>query len=90
LCPASGRERRAKWRSLLYAAVLSGAPRRRRASRPASTTHRQMKPEEQLRAGVRPETIRLSVGIEHPQDILDDLDQALRTVAPAAQRIASA
>jgi O-acetylhomoserine (thiol)-lyase len=49
-----------------------------------------MKPEEQLRAGVRPETIRLSVGIEHPQDILDDLDQALRTVAPAAQRIASA
>jgi hypothetical protein len=38
----------------------------------------------------RPETIRLSVGIEHPQDILDDLDQALRAVAPAAQRIASA
>jgi O-acetylhomoserine (thiol)-lyase len=57
---------------------------------PASTTHRQMKPEEQLRAGVRPETFRLSVGIEHPQDILDDLDQALRAVAPAAQRIASA
>ena len=45
---------------------------------PASTTHRQMTPEEQLRAGVRPETIRLSVGIEHVQDILDDLDQALR------------
>ena len=44
---------------------------------PASTTHRQMTPEEQLRAGVRPETIRLSVGIEHVQDILDDLDQAL-------------
>ena len=45
---------------------------------PASTTHRQMTPEGQLLAGVRPETIRLSVGIEHVQDILDDLDQALR------------
>ncbi len=50
---------------------------------PASTTHRQMTPEEQLRAGVRPETIRLSVGIEHVQDILDDLDQALGAAAPA-------
>jgi len=57
---------------------------------PASTTHRQMTPQEQLRAGVRPETIRLSVGIEHPQDILDDLDQALRAVAPPARLIATA
>jgi O-acetylhomoserine (thiol)-lyase len=44
---------------------------------PASTTHRQMSPEEQRRAGVGPETIRLSVGIEHIDDILADLDQAL-------------
>jgi O-acetylhomoserine (thiol)-lyase len=36
-----------------------------------------MSPEEQLKAGVRPETIRLSVGIEHIDDILEDLDQAL-------------
>jgi O-acetylhomoserine (thiol)-lyase len=48
---------------------------------PASTTHRQMTPEEQLRAGARPEAIRLSVGIEHFQDIIDDLDQALDVVA---------
>ena len=47
------------------------------ACHPASTTHRQMSPAEQLRAGVRPETIRLSVGIEHVDDILADLDQAL-------------
>jgi O-acetylhomoserine (thiol)-lyase len=47
------------------------------ACHPASTTHRQMSPAEQLRAGVRPETIRLSVGIEHIDDILEDLDQAL-------------
>jgi len=47
------------------------------ACHPASTTHRQMSAEEQLRAGVSPEMIRLSVGIEHSDDILADLDQAL-------------
>jgi len=47
------------------------------ACHPASTTHRQMSPAERLKAGVRPETIRLSVGIEHINDIIDDLDQAL-------------
>lgn len=47
------------------------------ACHPASTTHRQMAPAEQQAAGVRPETIRLSVGIEHIDDILEDLDQAL-------------
>ena len=47
---------------------------------PASTTHRQMTPEEQRRAGVSPETIRLSVGLEHIDDIIDDLSQALDAV----------
>ncbi|HEV8439248.1 MAG TPA: O-acetylhomoserine aminocarboxypropyltransferase/cysteine synthase family protein [Methylomirabilota bacterium] len=47
------------------------------ACHPASTTHRQMSAEEQRKAGVRPETIRLSVGIEHVDDIIGDLDQAL-------------
>lgn len=47
------------------------------ACHPASTTHRQMSPEEQLHAGVRPEAIRISVGIEHSDDIIADLDQAL-------------
>jgi O-acetylhomoserine (thiol)-lyase len=46
---------------------------------PASTTHRQLTPEEQLRVGVTPEMIRLSVGIEHIDDILEDLDQALNS-----------
>jgi len=49
------------------------------ACHPASTTHRQMSAEEQRKAGVRPEMIRLSVGIEHIDDILADLDQALAT-----------
>jgi O-acetylhomoserine (thiol)-lyase len=48
---------------------------------PASTTHRQMSPEEQRSAGVLPEMIRLSVGIEHIDDILEDLDQALAAAA---------
>src|SRR5437899_1502328 len=47
------------------------------ACHPASTTHRQMSVEEQKKAGVSPETIRLSVGIEHVDDIIADLDQAL-------------
>jgi O-acetylhomoserine (thiol)-lyase len=47
------------------------------ACHPASTTHRQMSSEEQLAAGVGPGSIRLSVGIEHIDDILADLDQAL-------------
>ncbi len=47
------------------------------ACHPASTTHRQMSPAEQRRAGVTPEMIRLSIGIEHIDDIIADLDQAL-------------
>jgi O-acetylhomoserine (thiol)-lyase len=47
------------------------------ACHPASTTHRQMSSKEQLVAGVSPEMIRLSIGIEHIDDILADLDQAL-------------
>jgi O-acetylhomoserine (thiol)-lyase len=47
------------------------------ACHPASTTHRQMSPEEQRQAGVTPEMIRLSIGIEHIDDIIADLDQAL-------------
>jgi O-acetylhomoserine (thiol)-lyase len=50
------------------------------ACHPASTTHRQMSAEEQLKAGVMPEMIRLSVGIEHATDIIRDLDQALQAV----------
>jgi len=57
------------------------------ACHPASTTHRQMSAEVQRKAGVTPEMMRLSVGIEHVDDIIADLDQALeatgsnRTVA---------
>jgi O-acetylhomoserine (thiol)-lyase len=53
---------------------------------PASTTHRQMTAAEQAKAGVRAETIRLSVGIEHIDDILEDLDRALALGAPSRRR----
>jgi O-acetylhomoserine (thiol)-lyase len=52
---------------------------------PASTTHRQMTPDQQMSAGVRPETIRLSVGIEHISDIVEDLDSALAAAAAMRQ-----
>lgn len=47
------------------------------ACHPASTTHRQMSETEQAAAGVTPDMIRLSVGIEHIDDLIADLDQAL-------------
>ena len=45
---------------------------------PASTTHQQLSPEERAKAGVSDEFIRLSVGIEDPEDIITDLDQAIQ------------
>jgi O-acetylhomoserine (thiol)-lyase len=65
------------------------------ACHPASTTHRQMSPEEQAKAGVKPEMIRLSIGIEHVDDIIADLDQALAASivagdAPPLRAVASA
>jgi len=47
---------------------------------PASTTHRQMNDLELEAAGVRPDLIRLSVGIENVQDIIADLEQALANI----------
>ncbi|HVB69744.1 MAG TPA: PLP-dependent transferase, partial [Acetobacteraceae bacterium] len=47
------------------------------AIHPASTTHSQLSPEEQLATGTTPGYVRLSIGIEHPDDIIADLAQAL-------------
>ena len=48
---------------------------------PASTTHRQLEPDQQIQAGVLPDMVRMSVGIEHIDDILWDIDQALAAAA---------
>jgi len=45
---------------------------------PASTTHQQLNPQQQKASGIEPEMIRLSIGIEDAQDIISDLDQALK------------
>jgi O-acetylhomoserine (thiol)-lyase len=50
-------------------------------SHPASTTHRQLGPEQQLAAGVTPDMVRISVGLEHIDDILWDIDQALASAS---------
>jgi O-acetylhomoserine (thiol)-lyase len=44
---------------------------------PASTTHRQLTPEDLTLVGITPDMVRLSIGLEHPDDLIDDLDQAL-------------
>jgi O-acetylhomoserine (thiol)-lyase len=50
------------------------------ACHPATTTHRQLSPEELTKAGVSDDLIRLSVGIEHIDDLLEDIEQALSNV----------
>jgi len=76
---ADGREAGARFidsLKLLYHAANIGDARSL-AIHPATTTHSQLSPAEQLSAGVTPGYVRLSIGIEHIDDILADLDQAL-------------
>jgi O-acetylhomoserine (thiol)-lyase len=54
------------------------------AIHPASTTHQQLTLSEQLAAGVTPGYVRLSVGVEHPDDILEDLTQAFDAASGAS------
>ena len=56
------------------------------ATHPASTTHRQLSPAELARVGVTPEMIRFSVGIEHIDDILADIDQAFARAVGVSHR----
>jgi O-acetylhomoserine (thiol)-lyase len=66
---------------LLFKRMVNMGDAKSLACHPASTTHRQLTPDEQAKAGVTPEMIRLSVGIEHIDDILADLSQALDAAA---------
>jgi O-acetylhomoserine (thiol)-lyase len=60
------------------------------ACHPASTTHRQLTAQELARVGVTPEMIRLSIGIEHIDDIIADLAQALEAVEAETIRLPGA
>lgn len=66
----------------LAAVVTHVADLRTSILHPASTTHRQMSDNELTKAGVKPEMLRLSVGIEDAEDIIQDLEQALSYVTP--------
>ncbi len=54
---------------------------------PATMTHASLPPEERARIGIGDGLIRLSVGIEDPADLIEDLDRALRATAPVAQEV---
>ena len=47
---------------------------------PYTTTHSELTPDELAAAGISPATIRLSIGTEHYEDIINDLDQALNAI----------
>lgn len=77
-----GREAGARFQDALqlFTRLVNIGDAKSLATHPASTTHRQLNPEELQKAGVREETVRLSIGIEHIDDLLADLDQALAKV----------
>ena len=83
------RETAIKWMDALklIAIVTHVADARTCVLHPASHTHRQLSDEQLREAGVAPDLIRLSVGIEDPEDILADIRQALDTLeTPLAER----
>ena len=79
---AGGREGGARFQDALklFTRLVNIGDARSLACHPASTTHRQLNPEELAKAGVSEDTVRLSIGIEHIDDLKEDLDQALAAV----------
>ena len=74
-----GREAGARFQDALqlFTRLVNIGDAKSLATHPASTTHRQLSPAELAQAGVSEETVRLSIGIEHIDDLIEDLDQAL-------------
>lgn len=64
----------------LFLRLVNIGDTRSLATHPASTTHRQLSPEELEQTGVNADTVRLSIGIEHIDDLIADLEQALAQV----------
>ncbi len=77
-----GREAGARFQDAvqLFTRLVNIGDAKSLVTHPASTTHRQLNPAELAKAGVREETVRLSIGIEHIDDLLFDLEQALEAV----------
>jgi O-acetylhomoserine (thiol)-lyase len=68
----------------LFKRLLNMGDAKSLITHPASTTHRQLKPHELELAGITPDMVRLSIGLEHPDDLIEDLDQALAVAASTA------
>lgn len=64
----------------LFSLLANVADVKSLAIHPASTTHSQLSGEELANQGIKPNTIRLSIGTEHVEDIIEDLDEAFRTI----------
>ena len=79
---SGGRERGARFLDALqlFTRLVNIGDVRSLATHPALTTHRQLSAEELVRSGVTEDTVRLSIGIEHIQDLLTDLEHALAAV----------
>jgi O-acetylhomoserine (thiol)-lyase len=60
----------------LFKRLLNMGDAKSLIAHPASTTHRQLRPAELAHVGITPDMLRLSIGLEHPDDLIDDLDQA--------------
>jgi len=77
--PGGGREAGARFLDALqlFTRLVNIGDAKSLATHPASTTHRQLSPQELERSGVGEDAVRLSVGIEHIDDLIADLDQAL-------------
>jgi O-acetylhomoserine (thiol)-lyase len=67
----------------LFKRLLNMGDAKSLITHPASTTHRQLRPQELTQAGITADMVRLSVGLEHPDDLIEDLDQALAATAAA-------
>jgi O-acetylhomoserine (thiol)-lyase len=65
----------------LFKRLLNMGDAKSLITHPASTTHRQLTPADLKLAGITPDMVRLSVGLEHPDDLIEDLDQALAAAA---------
>jgi O-acetylhomoserine (thiol)-lyase len=64
----------------LFKRLLNMGDAKSLITHPASTTHRQLTPADLALVGITPEMVRLSIGLEHPDDLIEDLDQALASI----------
>ena len=81
--PAVRKKKSANWKGrlrVLFSLLANVADVKSLVIHPASTTHSQLEEEELLRAGIKPNTVRLSIGTEHIDDIIADLEQGFAKI----------